>query len=811
MTDLRWIAAVLNPRDVAPHPNFMSSEQLSPSSLLALVVQGRLVDYARLTREDGDGEVRYIGADGAEDRLHRAAVAALSVGTVAEGATALASLVADHEELDPGAAASAALIGAVSFAEIDDRGDLFALLDLAIDRVSQGATPEDQFVHAALLVQRAMRLLEDGDVAAGRLASMAETLLDGIRLSSLASFPTSRSVSRSSASTLKMIVGSLRSSIRSTRYVADQGWTGNGWQRLVRAVPATLNLLTTRTAVSSLEALASELAASTTLSNSQTWHADDPVDSQVWQVEIQFELLGDLGLAKAWRTTLGQLRLWRAPRGVDDWRTTDAVRLLRHAENVQGLESALRYLKLAGPLHAITDNARVVLERRADPTRLRAVELVLLREAGDLLPEDEASAACDLLIEALRSPGPVKLDGVEAPVLRLERIWQALPVMAAVTGRGDEIAAVLLELVRGTRAPDFVVDRTLAQAAAALDWSALSPTTVAAWGDWLRSVGATQLPAVAGQLPHHLDLSPAELTDIELTNPVDRVVALLNAAIAHPDVQLDANSVGDASTFVVRQMEEEQARARDGHFTFGGVALADLAVGLAVYGRSATLWSPLIRFLGDQRVARMGKSAGLERLAREVARIPGEYRPALVDAVLGILEQQHDFPLQPSEIVPYPAALRLAIALGALGRDQVLVEVCRLAGNQKAEARLDAARTLALQARQNEPPSYVVALALQLSHDTAPTVRAEAGRVLALLLDQGQTLHGILGERLLALLSEPGALIPVLVLRGFSEAEMSLPSEILEAVGQLASQHPSYGVRLQARHVLTRPIPEAAS
>src|SRR5260370_28650819 len=47
MAHLEWLAAALSPSDIAPHPNFFSTEQITEVSIFALVCTGRWSDIER--------------------------------------------------------------------------------------------------------------------------------------------------------------------------------------------------------------------------------------------------------------------------------------------------------------------------------------------------------------------------------------------------------------------------------------------------------------------------------------------------------------------------------------------------------------------------------------------------------------------------------------------------------------------------------------------------------------------------------------------------------------------------------------------
>jgi len=94
-------------------------------------------------------------------------------------------------------------------------------------------------------------------------------------------------------------------------------------------------------------------------------------------------------------------------------------------------------------------------------------------------------------------------------------------------------------------------------------------------------------------------------------------------------------------------------------------------------------------------------------------------------------------------------------------------------------------------------------IALQLSHDAVPEVRARAGRALASLLPTAEgEFATVAEERLVELLDEDGLFIPIAITRGLVGSK-DLPGVVIERLTRLAEMHPAYSVRRIAVEVLT--------
>ncbi len=806
MIDLRWLAAILCPRDVAPHPNFFSEDQIEPSSLLALAIQGRGTDYQRVTRGIGEVAPRYIVSGSAGDQVHDFAMKALSVGTVADGARGLAALVGGvSEDLDPAAEASSAIVAAVAFAELEKVAEALQVLWTAVEHVESKA-PDDPnygFIKAILLVQIAMRLLENGESDARPFVQEAGELLSHIKVSQLARFKITRAVRHGSSSTLKMIRDALMFTIESNQYIAGGLWPSGNWRRLLSSQTPTLTLIAARDASSGFAAFAERFFGAKVLASGSefSWTSEDKTDTPVWRAAIQAELLGDHVSVQRWRSQLGKIRMSQAPTGVDDWRFRDSVRLFRQGEDVASLDKALRFLEISGPLSAIAYDARLIMGSRIKSVQLRNGELAVLGAAAELLNESEAGIVYDMLLNCLTGAAPPHFGGWEAPVVRYEKIWKALASAAAVARRSDDLARMLLQQAEEWRESNELVDRAFAGAASSLNWTELSDTTVASWRAWLRATNRQNLVLTSDVVSRALGTPGTE------ENPVDRpitafaVASLLNSRILHPENEPPGSRVDSAVEFVVTRMSEERAGASEGRFGLGGIPIGDLAAGLALYVDAERVWQPLVGYLLDINVPRQSRSTAFDRLVREEGRLPEYVRSELALRLPLMLESQMVMPFEGPELVPYPEALRLALVLGVFDENRSLLEIARLAGDERPDARLEALRTLTVLVRRGSTPRFVTALVLQLSHDAAPTVRAEAGRALALLsADEGE-MRSFLGARLEALLLEEGVLVPLLVLRGLSEAGAELVAPVAIAIETLAAGHTARSVRMQAQAV----------
>lgn len=111
--DMSWIAAVLAPRDVAPHPNFGSQNLTGPASrLAALLGPWRLYTFRDIL---GSEPIDTLGVDAQANSFVEACEQALAIGQVDAGARAVSVHTLSSVTDDLARSAAGALIASVAF------------------------------------------------------------------------------------------------------------------------------------------------------------------------------------------------------------------------------------------------------------------------------------------------------------------------------------------------------------------------------------------------------------------------------------------------------------------------------------------------------------------------------------------------------------------------------------------------------------------------------------------------------------------------------------------------------------------------
>lgn len=789
--NLAWLAAVLQPHDVAPHPNFPDSAYAAlPAPRLAACVIG---GSWRL-RDPGDVEP---APPGEAPDLVMMAEQTLYLQTIGSAVPALAAHLAAQAVDDAAQSGALALLTCAGAAELEDYPTLWRVLDRQLARLT-GTGSDAALVRAALLQQKALRLQDAGRPHVPVLHDAAAAL-DQVDPDRCTPFPTSPGVSWTSAATVADMQESLLDALASLTPSDLQGAPG-GLPGRLQTVRGRVSPVVVRAARGRAERYATFVAQRfDDTFGSTTRTLGGPARPDLFHEVLLLELVGH-GATYAARRELALLRLVQA----DDFTAelVDGVRLLRHAAARRELDLVLRRLRMAGPLSVLSASARQVLRARLTPELLRTVELRVLHDAAELLAPAEARTALEGVLASLAAGGPPDLPRQwQLPLLREEVAWATAAALANECGGTAEVAELLLRQAESVQREDQLHDQALARAVRALDWDDVTAPLRAAWAQ-VAETRAEVLGATAEAVSAALDLPVPPATD---RSDLDGVVRRLNALLrsGKPDPGLAARAVP-----VIRDhLMAIRGSAEQGTFSIGGVSEADVAVGLILHAGAVELWHELTAFLLDSAVQREDRSAALERLARSDAPLPEHVAMAFREAAHELLHA----PCRPGPadfgssgaLDPYPPALRFLARHRLIDGAVAYEGVAALASGTGPGARREAAITLASLAAAT-PSVEVLALALPLAGDVDVQVRAHAGRALASVAGSDAPLAAAARRRVSALLDQDGVLAPRLVLRALQDGPVGLAPALAQQVATLAEQHPARTVRQEAGRLLAR-------
>lgn len=800
MTDISWLAALLSPRSVSPHPNFRSVDRVTPAGLLGLVTSGEDRD-----RDELAGRLERP-LTSAETDLIEAASQSIQTRTMQSGVAELIRLSTNPGVSDAAMRVAAALFAASALSEMDEPGRAVELLDKVV-RLLPDDTDDGRLLAGAVMQQQAMRACESGVPFQGA-RDRARYLLDTVDIVQVSRYPTSQGSRWPAATTNRNLLKALLEANQDL-YDSALGFPDTKTlKRLLRTSNSPLVSAMIRHAGTGKREYIKEAFSAYALSSERSVRSQDPVDHPVWRSLMFFELVGHRRLARAYRQVLGELRMLRSQGQTELSR--EGLRLLRQADDAKRLRLALGLVRGGGPLAALTQEAETIVTHRLSSVLLREVELATLEASAQLLDTASADAAFTAVLGSLQDVPIETPFRRELAAIQVENRFRAAAALAPVAKRVNDLAMRVLDGIESTGPTgDELLVRAHARGVAPLDWEEVDESVKARWRMWL--AGREREPSTTAGWETLLNMVTPELRNDEVsaaaasgTPTLDRVANELNVIMTSPEVseQTTAWLRESASDLITERLDAARRDAAKGSFTMYSIEPADLAIALIQHAQ-ADLWEPVTEYLLDPRLPRRMKTEALNRISSAPESVPDFVRRTFASRGTALFAADAvSSPFEPPEIDPYPAAVRVLAALGLSTIDDLLSALSTLAAGP-VRSKLEAARTLSTIVATTLPtPEWAVSIALQLSSDANANVRAETGRTLAVVLKNTHFARALIESRLLGLLDEDGMLVPLLVLRGLTgDAEIS-PGVVRDRVSQMAQEHPVFGVRVQARYVL---------
>jgi hypothetical protein len=218
-------------------------------------------------------------------------------------------------------------------------------------------------------------------------------------------------------------------------------------------------------------------------SRAQTFVMGGPAKPDLFPETFALELLGHHHVYAA-RKELAQLRLVQSAPGKENEPLRDALRLLRQAGARKELDLAVEHIRAAGPLWALSEDARQVLVQRATPELLREPELRVLRGAAEVMTLEEAARALRVVRDLIASGGPSDSPGSRHhPTERLGSAWLTASALANAAEQPGVVAELLLIEAKAMVESDHLRDQAIGRALRQLDWDNVPPKIVNEWAN----------------------------------------------------------------------------------------------------------------------------------------------------------------------------------------------------------------------------------------------------------------------------------------------------------------------------------------
>lgn len=795
-----WIAATTTPWAISPHPNF-SVRRASGPELIALVSDFRFSDFHRYREEA-------LIQPGWEQQLIDGARDSVIEGRQVKAAKTLAALAAGPS-IPLGARAAAALFASVALSENDEPEAAVELLtrlleDLAVTEVAERFHGSLRLTEALLRVQRSVRMLEAGWLSdAMEDVEAVPDLLERLAAKGLATFNTSKGVSWGARQVQMDLAAALRSNALSIK-ARLEGLEGRTWTKVVKSRPDWPSVRAGWRASEGTQAFVGEAFEKKVagLRKTRRFSFGDSVMDPTSAALFAAELSGDTAKIRRQRETLAQLRVLR-PDADADWAIAEALRLLRQCDAKDPLEATLRYVRAQGPNDALHRAARTILRRTSFPDRVGRSDVAVLAASSDLLSQHDLRAAIGGVNSYLTGTreGGLATDRL-TQWARHDEAWRAVRQLLPGSLLDSDVADAAISYLEGSSDIAEPLVSTLAGLSGVIEWSRVPERTTDRWRTWAQRASADDDSLLFREVV--LDaIDGAHATKTFLPRPTGlRLGARLYNELSEGAVA-DSDELAAAERSCREAMREIREGAKHGRYAFGGVNAGEVAAALCVAFEREGLWEPLAEYLLDGRVASHDKAPALERLARAPGTVPEPVRQQLREAGTSLLQPGVEtFGSPPLPIMP--SALRAGMALSIFTWQQAISSITQLAGLERVDAKVEAARSACFARPESGAMDAVGILLLQLSHDYDPVVRGEAARSLGVVLNDLDDIRDTAVKRLSELLSADGILIPLSTLRGLgavANAHHEFPSILASSVQELSTAHPARVVKIVAGEV----------
>ena len=799
-----WIAALFSPYEVAG-PDVNRDSKISPVSDLASSLIGRRAtwDTAWMTSSDSDGPRELDSRREYPDLAVYTLCASMETGVSPSVLREVTSELRRSEGADDARTTALTILAAVLAGQMDNYTLATRMLDSAIESV-HGQSPAYSICRAALHQQRALRRFDGGDrgyiddaVAALELSKAVD------RHSAVPSFDLSDVTKRDVSDVFIQISNAIQ--VASLSLIPTVQFTES---------EVALRLPTPDERMKSPESARLLSIQRDTARQLGRWLGDvfdiEFRDSgryvmgkqipDLYYETLSYEILGHISVLSA-RKELAQMRLLSGLPGLSPSDVAVCLRLLRQAGSDDELALVLEKIRANGPLDALLQDSRVILENRTAFSSFRPAEMKVLEASADILSEDEAFAALSTVLEVVRLGGPSNPPRrYQVESKRTESAWTASAALGRTAGASGFVATELLSSMTLDRIQDELWDRVFARTVARLDWDVVPAATKEGFRQltqtWLGSPDSIALVS----LRKVLNVDNRNFSGVARAETARSLVGSINEYLRSGD-RIPDDVYYEAVALSLGEMAQKLQEATNGVFRGGGIAPAELCSFLIDHERSPALWGQLLQFLTNPIIPRSERTRAFDVLVARRPALPEAIGASYVDNLRdALLAPESAWFIDEESIVPYPAALRFGFVYGLITNNDAFLMLARLTANSDREARTEAAKTVARFAERTRS-EWLQVLALQLSHDVDGDVKIESIKALASIAAGTAALKGLASSRLLELLDEDGVSIPLAVLdRLPSIGDLSA---MTRKVRSLRSSHPSKRVRDAAAKILS--------
>lgn len=793
-----WIETLVTPWTASPHPNDSLGE-ISTRAAAALLLEVRVADYTRYAEENPrlPAPSSWAPPSSADEAAMPHAILRLLQAdpTAADAFAHVVDNTGNPEELR----VAALVLRASALAMINP---MTALDDLD----SHGELATEPATRALLLLQQTLRCYQIG------LVERSQALNDHVR----------EQIRHLDSGDVRSVLQEV--ALRNDWNLNPFGERSNETIRQFLRHPAPSATLTTTLALASGlgDYLREQFHAAVRdpYRPGTRWSAEDRAWASLTRSWLHAEIIGDGGTRKGSLQRLAYYHFLRselsqAETAAETDRLDDRSTSIRHlftADKSKELSDVLGYTIQHGPLAPLAQASEELLQRPVTMGELQA-RLALVRGAAEVLTDDTSTRESRQL-RSLLSDGLSEVAGDDTSRQQLgwSPPYELVRTLAALADRSSrdwhvKTGRCLLEYVSDQDAGPLVA-RALTGVVQKLRWSDLQDSERLGWRHWAESAlqEPDLVPAAATALAQLADQGDEAAASRILSYFADNDSLLVGAVMMSHDA-LPSAAVNRVASLAQARVEQAKMEANSGKHSFGVVdpALLLLAALLELGDETHGGWGTLSSFLVDPAVMLNQKETTLWRLAGSVERLPDEVAAELRRSTLA----PDDGPALASHERETGAAAVTALRLALIDGDveDPLDAVLALLDSESTTGRLAGVRTFAY-ARPLVEQSTLLGMALVLTRDSDPRIRAEAGWFLA--SSMGRVPAGLQAQveaAVVRLLSADGTLAPKMILWGLAAGGregygLRRPSEVEQRVLVLSTSHPAWDVRHLSNRIL---------
>jgi hypothetical protein len=770
---IEWIAAALAPWTISSHPNF-STPSRNIAADLALVTEGREKRERPLNKRATSTPSESI-ADahpGWVIKLVSAASQAQTSDTQLAATIELIEISRD-EFLPVGARAVAALFAAVSLAD-QDRSEtaINILTDVIADRrLSDHTSPSTAICFATIYLQIALRNYDLGKRSdALAAARSALSVLPSRTRNDLEEFPVSPGISWGSKTVQQDISSSVRSS--ATALVATvEDSDRSAWESVIKSRSGWISVRTALTERSrDTLVVRDEFERHIDALSGTTHFMRDRAQASAYNALLMAELSGNISTTRASREALGKILMLQPDRSTND--AQEALRAFRRSGADKPLQATLNWLRNDGPSVVLRNEAAHLLRFAESPATSETLKI--LEYAAEFLP----APLLDLGVRHALSYSVQPRVQFRADWSYEDATWKTISRLVDSSGSGPFIAGQLLSRLQSDRPINQLVAEKMALTLSRTEWEEVDKDTRSALIDWAEKSEDDD----ANPIKNAILVSDGQRAK-HTPGTVDLIVALINGHEAP-----DPSSLEASTEFIRQSIADELEEARQGSYSFGGLPILDLGVAFAAHFGSDVVWEACATALLDPSTHSMQKSAALDRLANSADKAPVSVTQLFSERweeLANVVPRTSLF--NTSDLSVDAALVRACVALGVMNEPRAFEYVFSMSA-ESPMGRVEAARTLAYLVPLSSDSAQ--ALLMQLSRDSDPDVRAEAGYSLASTASRHSGVAGLVYRRLSELATADGVRVALRVLHGFQflqQAGHSIPEPLVPVVMGVAS------------------------